>query len=186
MQKQPVTFIANAHGWTGPVSVSYPNYYWPQSGKYSTLSAVLKLTCSDNWFRALNELGVPTVYDPDEGIGAGGYFLASDIQPNNQTRSDARRTYYDPFFGRKNYDILQKSHVTRVLFEGPNQNSPQHGNLFNGSQSSFGNLSTTQKSARVRKVRQAGQRQQSTNVPLHATGVEVSLSLIGGKSIDHY
>jgi hypothetical protein len=31
---QPVTFIAGGHGWAGPVSVSYPNYYWPQSGEY--------------------------------------------------------------------------------------------------------------------------------------------------------
>lgn len=30
---QPVTFNPNAHGSTGPVSVSYPNYYWPQTGK---------------------------------------------------------------------------------------------------------------------------------------------------------
>ena len=30
---QPVTFNANVHGSSGPVSVSYPNYYWPQTGK---------------------------------------------------------------------------------------------------------------------------------------------------------
>ncbi|ERF75652.1 hypothetical protein EPUS_08805 [Endocarpon pusillum Z07020] len=104
--QQPVTFVPDVHGRDGPVSVSYPNYYWPQT---------------DNWFRALNQLGVATVYDPDEGTAAGGYFLASDIQPNNQTRSDARRTYYDPFLGRRNYNVFQNSHVTRILFDNQRQ-----------------------------------------------------------------
>ncbi len=35
LAKQPVTFVADVHGRDGPVSVSYPNYYWPQSGECS-------------------------------------------------------------------------------------------------------------------------------------------------------
>lgn len=85
------------------------------------LSFLTLILHEGNWFRALNELGVATVYDPDEGTAAGGYFLASDIQPNNQTRSDARRAYYDPFFGRKNYNVLQNSHVTSILFDNQNE-----------------------------------------------------------------
>lgn len=34
--KQPVTFVPEMHGSAGPVSVSYPNYYWPQSGMFCT------------------------------------------------------------------------------------------------------------------------------------------------------
>jgi hypothetical protein len=30
---QPVTPDPSVHGFNGPVQVSYPNYYWPQSGK---------------------------------------------------------------------------------------------------------------------------------------------------------
>lgn len=143
-----------------------------------SFSTVLKLTCIDNWFRALNELGVPTVYDPDVGIGAGGYFLASDIQPNNQTRSDARRTYYDPIFGRKNYDILQHSHVTRILFDSPSPKSPQHGILVNDSQSNIGNLSMTQRSTKIHRLGHDEKRQDNAQVSLHATGVEVIVPLL--------
>lgn len=111
----------------------------------------IRLICKENWFRALNELGIPTVYDPDEGIAAGGYFLPSNIHPRNQTRSDARRTYYDPFNERKNFDILQNCHVTRILLDKPNKSEI---------------------------------RPKNARVPLHATGVEVSLSLFGSGSPD--
>jgi choline dehydrogenase len=139
----------------------------------------ITLICIDNWFRALNELGVPTVYDPDEGIAAGGYFLAADIHPNNQTRSDARRTYYDPFYARKNYNVLQNSHATRLLFDDPSEDLPTYSNFVKGSRNNVGNLSTTQGSTRVRKGRNSEKRQQNARLPLRATGVEVSLSAFG-------
>jgi choline dehydrogenase-like flavoprotein len=37
-QQQPVSFDPAVHGFSGPVCVSYPEYYWPQTGtllKYS-------------------------------------------------------------------------------------------------------------------------------------------------------
>jgi choline dehydrogenase-like flavoprotein len=140
-----------------------------------SLLTLSPLTRPGNWFRALNELGTPTIYDPDEGIAAGGYFLASDIHPVNQTRSDARRTYYDPFFARKNYNILPNATATRILFEDSNQDLPPYRSSDNSTQSNNGNISTTHQYARVRKVRQPEKRQQGANAPLHATGVEVSL-----------
>jgi choline dehydrogenase-like flavoprotein len=121
----------------------------------------------------LDDLGVPKVYDPDEGITAGGYFLASDIQPNNQTRSDARRAYYDPFFSRKNYNILQNSHVTRLIFDDSDLSLPQYSASENGSWSDIGNISKTQRFARARKVHHAGNRQPERSLALHAAGVEV-------------
>jgi GMC oxidoreductase len=140
------------------------------------LSTVPKLTCTDNFFRALHELGVPTVYDPDEGVSAGGYFLASDIHPQNQTRSDARRAYYDPYISRKNYNVIPNSHVTRILFESPYQDLPLYGASVNGSQDIIGNLSISQSCTSMRKVRQSEKRQRNTRLPLHATGVEVKFS----------
>ena len=137
----------------------------------TALTAVAKLTCVENWFRALNELDVPTVYDPDEGIAAGGYFLAADIHPKNQTRSDARRTYYDPISGRKNYQILQNSHSTRILFDRPNHGGPAYRDLANDSQGDSGH--------------RAGKRQQGPELPLRATGVEVSFSPIEAELSDH-
>lgn len=111
----------------------------------------------------MNELGIPTVYDPDVGVAAGGYFLASDIHPSNQTRSDARRTYYDPFSGRKNYDILPNSHVTRILLASRNQDmrqqdarAPLHstGVEVNLSLSSFGSSDLRQYSTNSTSPRQ--------------------------------
>lgn len=41
--------------------------------------------------------GLATQFDPNDGTSAGPAFVPTDIDPNNQTRSDARRTYYDPY-----------------------------------------------------------------------------------------
>jgi choline dehydrogenase len=71
----------------------------------------------DNWFAALNQLGIPTIRDPDAGLSAGGYFLPADIDPNRQTRSDARRSYYDPISSRTNLNVVANTHVTRILFK---------------------------------------------------------------------
>ncbi|KIW57282.1 hypothetical protein, variant [Exophiala xenobiotica] len=103
---QPELQNPNVHGDTGPVQVSYPNYYWPQT---------------NNWFEALHELGIPTSAEPNEGLTAGGYFLPLDIDPNNQTRSDARRSYYDPNIARNNFNVQPDSQVTRILFDQDDQ-----------------------------------------------------------------
>ncbi|KAL2429009.1 Dehydrogenase xptC [Exophiala dermatitidis] len=103
---QPELQNPSVHGNSGPLQVSYPNYYWPQT---------------DNWFAALHELGIPTSAEPNEGLSAGGYFLPLDIDPNNQTRSDARRSYYDPNIARDNFNVQANSQVTRVLFEQGDQ-----------------------------------------------------------------
>jgi hypothetical protein len=60
---------------------------------------------------------MPTAFDPNDGTSAGGYYLPSDVDPTNQTRSDARRTYYDPYCSRPNYNILVNSTATRILFD---------------------------------------------------------------------
>ena len=65
----------------------------------------------------MNELGVPTAYDPNDGTSAGGFFLPSDIEPTNQTRSDARRTYYDPYCSSPNFNVLVNFQVTQILFD---------------------------------------------------------------------
>ncbi|KAK5199393.1 hypothetical protein LTR47_006827 [Exophiala xenobiotica] len=103
---QPELQNPNVHGSSGPVQVSYPNYYWPQT---------------NNWFEALHELGIPTSAEPNEGLAAGGYFLPLDIDPNNQTRSDARRSYYDPNIARNNFNVQPNSQVTRILFDQDDQ-----------------------------------------------------------------
>jgi choline dehydrogenase len=65
----------------------------------------------------LEVLGVPTAFDPAEGIDAGGSFLPSTIHPTNQSRSDARRAYYDPYINRTNFHVATGQQVTRILGE---------------------------------------------------------------------
>ncbi|OQU99029.1 hypothetical protein CLAIMM_04732 [Cladophialophora immunda] len=109
VQNQPVTFVEAMHGSSGPVNVSYPQYFWPQTS---------------TWFEALDALHIPTCFDPNEGLCAGNYFLPSSIDPVNQTRSDARRAYHDMAAGRPNYHLITNARVERILFDsnstGPN------------------------------------------------------------------
>ncbi len=71
-----------------------------------------------NLFAAMNLLGLPTQFDPNDGTSAGPAFVPTDLDPNNQTRSDARRTYYDPYIGRTNFHVITGQHVTRILTDG--------------------------------------------------------------------
>lgn len=68
-----------------------------------------------NLFAGLNSLGVPTEFDPNDGSCAGAAFVPTDLHPQNQTRSDARRAYFDPAIRRKNLHVITGQHVTRVL-----------------------------------------------------------------------
>ena len=71
----------------------------------------------------MNLLGLHTQFDPNDGTSAGPAFVPTDLDPNNQTRSDARRTYYDPYVTRSNFHVITGQHVTRVLVEGVANNS---------------------------------------------------------------
>ena len=64
----------SVHGYAGPVNVSFPNYTW---------------NASINLFSALNELGVPTAFDPNAGDVAGASYLPFDLEPVTQTRNTA-------------------------------------------------------------------------------------------------
>jgi hypothetical protein len=83
------------------VNVSFPKYFWNSS-------AVL--------FTALNELGVPTAYDPNTGWIAGASFLPVDVDPVSEERSTARRAYYDPYQARENLWVCTGQTVTQILF----------------------------------------------------------------------
>ncbi|RVX70691.1 hypothetical protein B0A52_05341 [Exophiala mesophila] len=93
---------SSVHGDSGPMHVSYPEYYWPQS---------------DNYFEALLELDIPLSAEPNEGLEAGGYFVPLNIHPDEQIRWDARKGYYDPNANRTNFNVQVNSQVTKILFE---------------------------------------------------------------------
>ena len=96
-----------------------------------------------NLFRAMNQLGLPTQFDPNDGTSAGPAFVPTDLDPNNQTRSDARRTYFDPYQDRENFHVITNQHVTRIIIEGIANNSvvsnPTDGGNDSGDGPSSGN-----------------------------------------------
>ncbi|KAI4106909.1 MAG: hypothetical protein LQ345_007165 [Seirophora villosa] len=157
------------HGFSGPVQVSYPRYFYPQS---------------TNLFAALNYLGVPTQFDPNDGSSAGAAFVPTDLDPINQTRSDARRTYFDPYVSRPNFHVITGQHVTRLLIEGvgsnfvvsnPTPGGNEDGNGMNGmaSNNGFGfgpggSTPTLENTTDARLLR----RQSPSTSDLRITGVE--------------
>ncbi|KAK3115419.1 hypothetical protein LTR53_005266 [Teratosphaeriaceae sp. CCFEE 6253] len=98
----------SAHGTTGAVNVSFAHWFWDSS-------ALL--------FDALNELGVPTAYDPNQGLIAGASFLPLSLDPVAATRSTARRAYYDPVATRPNLWVSTGQHVTQILFDSASTNT---------------------------------------------------------------
>jgi choline dehydrogenase len=93
----------SVHGYSGPVNVSFPNYTW---------------NASINLFGGLNELGVPTAYDPNAGDVAGASYLPFDLEPVTQTRNTARRAYFDSVVNRPNLWVATEQTVTQLLFNG--------------------------------------------------------------------
>ncbi|MCJ1293077.1 hypothetical protein MMC34_004630 [Xylographa carneopallida] len=123
-----INYNPAVHGLSGPVQVSYPKYFYPQSV---------------NFFDALNYLGVPTEFDQAEGSTAGAAFVPTDLDPNNQTRSDARVAYYDPYSTRENFHVITGQHVTQLIIEGvagdPATGNPTSGGNTDGEGTASGN-----------------------------------------------
>ncbi|TGO15329.1 hypothetical protein BTUL_0041g00130 [Botrytis tulipae] len=91
---------ASTHGTTGYIDVSYPKYFYPQSKLF---------------LDGLRELGIPTLLDPNNGTTAGGMLIPNNLSPDSQTRSDARRGYYNGFINRPNLHLATGLVVIRVL-----------------------------------------------------------------------
>ncbi|KAM0717444.1 hypothetical protein Q7P37_007296 [Cladosporium fusiforme] len=97
----------SVHGYSGPVNVSFPRYTW---------------NASINLFDGLNELGIPTAYDPNAGDIAGASYLPFDLEPVTQTRNTARRAYFDSVVDRPNLWVATGQTVTQLLFNGAQGN----------------------------------------------------------------
>ncbi|TGO87750.1 hypothetical protein BPOR_0206g00080 [Botrytis porri] len=92
----------STHGTTGYIDVSYPKYFYPQSKLF---------------LDGLRELGIPTLLDPNNGTTAGGMLIPNNLSPDSQTRSDARRGYYDNFINRPNLHLATGLVVIRALMD---------------------------------------------------------------------
>ncbi|MCJ1429295.1 hypothetical protein MMC29_007208 [Sticta canariensis] len=162
-----INYDPAAHGTSGPVQVSYPKYFYPQS---------------INLFDGLNYLGVPTEFDPNDGSSAGAAFVPTDLDPENQTRSDARRAYFDPFRDRPNFHVITGQHVTRVLInDAPpsvDVSSPSPGGNEHGEGSSTGNNEgfgfDPEGSTLPVTSQQKTRRRDSSRSDLEITGVEIA------------
>jgi choline dehydrogenase len=97
----------DVHGYDGPVNVSFPHYAW---------------NASINLFAGLNELRVPTAYDPNAGDVAGASYLPVDLDPITQTRCTARHAYFDSVVSRPNLWVATEQTVTQLLFVGEQSN----------------------------------------------------------------
>ena len=97
----------DVHGYDGPVNVSFPHYAW---------------NASINLFAGLNELGVPTAYDPNSGDVAGASYLPVNLDPVTQMRSTARHAYFDSTANRPNIWVSTEQTVTQLLFNGEQGN----------------------------------------------------------------
>lgn len=86
-------------------------------------------------------MGVPTEYDQAEGTQAGAAFVPTDLHPTNQTRSDARRSYYDPYASRENFHVITGQHATQLLIQGISENSAAHNPSTGGNTDGDGGVS---------------------------------------------
>ena len=145
--------LANTQSTTTLLSTVHPAQYKSATPTTSTRNLVcmptrstplvLSVTPTVNLFEGLNHLGIPTLYDPNDGTSAGAALVPTDLDPKNQTRSDARRTYYDPYAHRPNMHVITGQHVTRLLIEGVNGSNvvadPTAGGNQNGDGTANGN-----------------------------------------------
>ena len=165
-QQYSINFNRDVHGFAGPVHVSYPKYFYNESV---------------NFFEGLNYLGVPTAFDPQDGTTAGAAFVPTDLHPQNQTRSDARRSYYDPYATRENFHVITGQHVTQLLIEGrtydPQASDPVSSGDLNGDGNS-GEAGSNYTSTPSSAGGGLGVRQEAA-AQLHITGVEVRIYLSG-------
>ncbi|KAK0645452.1 hypothetical protein B0T16DRAFT_428576 [Cercophora newfieldiana] len=95
------SYVEEVHGHSGPVQVSFPNFYYPASG---------------NWFEAAVSSGISVSGDPNDGNARGICYFPSVTDFTTRTRSHARLNHYTRVQPRANYHILDSHTVSRVLF----------------------------------------------------------------------
>ena len=114
-----ISFIKSVHGTKGPVHNTYPNYFFPGSGKHQLFSSgSCTLTNLANFWNAALSLGFKPTPDPNGGTLNGLFFSPSAIDATTMTRSYARLAHYDRVKNsRSNYHLLTEHSVARVIFD---------------------------------------------------------------------
>lgn len=126
-EKGNVSWDASIHGSTGPLQVTYPNYFYPGSGKkcpsqearclIGCLTAVVSTPIA-NWWNAALEVGFDAATDINSGSPNGISWYTTTVDHTNRTRSDARINHYDRVTAtRPNYHVLAETTVSNIVFE---------------------------------------------------------------------
>ncbi|KAJ8115514.1 hypothetical protein OPT61_g2845 [Boeremia exigua] len=97
-----ITYDASFYGKSGPIQASYPNFEFPD----------VKVM-----WEAFKSAGYPTPKEHGAGDAVGALWVPTSLDPGSQTRSDARRTYYDSAKSRSNLKLVTGVEVTEVLFD---------------------------------------------------------------------
>lgn len=105
-----ITYDASAYGSNGPLQASFPNFEFPDT----------KVV-----WEAFRSAGYPTPREHASGDAVGALWVPTSLEPKTQTRSDARRTYYDSVKTRSNQKLVTGVEANEVLFEGLTANGVQ-------------------------------------------------------------
>lgn len=107
--------------------------------------------------------------------------MPTDLNPDSQTRADARVSYYDPYATRENFHVITGQHVTQVLIDGTTNNEEASdqtngGNVNGDGSASGGGLGFDPGSSTTPPTGEKRSRDANT-ANLRITGVEVSLGM---------
>lgn len=96
------TYDASYYGTSGPIQASYPTFEYPD---ITTIWASYKAQ------------GVPLPKEQGSGNAVGAYWTPTALHPTTQTRSDAKKGYYDPIKSRSNLILATGKTVNEILFD---------------------------------------------------------------------
>jgi choline dehydrogenase-like flavoprotein len=115
-----ITYDASVYGTNGPLQASFPNFEFPD---VKTI------------WEAYRSEGYTSPREHAAGDAVGMLWIPTSLDPKTQTRSDARRTYYDSVKSRSNLKLVTGVEATEVLFDKLTANGVSFTNLADKSSS---------------------------------------------------
>ncbi|KAI5782851.1 hypothetical protein FPQ18DRAFT_359665 [Pyronema domesticum] len=112
--KWGITYDPSAHGTSGPVHSSYAPQVYPHFRPF---------------IAAEKALGVSVPYDHTNGEAIGSYWTPNSIDPASWTRSYSKTAYHTLSAKRRNYHLLPRRTVTKILFSGTSATGVRFGSI---------------------------------------------------------
>ncbi|KAK5660538.1 hypothetical protein OQA88_13087 [Cercophora sp. LCS_1] len=98
----PINPDLSLHGASGPLQVSYPRFVYNHSHPF---------------LLGAEALGMAVTGDFNAGAAIGATIVPSSMSAQNQSRSDARRSYLDSVLSRPNLHLATQQTVSRILMQ---------------------------------------------------------------------